>query len=134
MSVISLGSIKRAPVFSQFDYVKVKWGNLASNSAAKIPVTFNFRRDRSYLVFIRSRSGEIEIEGSNVLVDTVNVLTNFPDGLRPLNCGEKFTIFGSAYAYGITFPFEVNGDFGIYVRKPDDTSLGAIFSVGIFEL
>ena len=104
------------------------------NSSVKIDVPFTFSSKKTYFVFIKSRSGTVEIEGNNVSVNAINIITNDPENFA-LSGGCVFSpLTGFDMSFGVTFPYSRDGINGIYIIRPKSTSVASIFDIGIFEL
>ena len=132
MGVVNLGSIKNAPI-SKLYTVQKKWAGESSGGRIKLDVPFEFNKNKTYVVFIRSVSGSVTIENNEVAVAAIDILTNDLLGVV-LSGGKVFTGVGSNVAFGITFPNEGVGGYGIHIAKPGSTGVASIFNVGVFEL
>ena len=135
MPVVKLGSIKNAPIEHHFFAIPVYWSD--SINKARINVPYDFKKNRTYIALVRGEKGTVQIEGSPVLIESSNVLTNFVSNndLSTLSGGNVFDASASvSFSFGISFPVEIEHEYGIYVRKTRDGSVASIFSVVIYEL
>lgn len=130
MPIVNLGSIKNAPRYTQFLQVPVTW----NSSTEKINIDFQFKTNRTYLVFVRSSVGTVTIENNDVSVNPTEVLTNQQDGYY-VSGGDVFeALIGVSFSFGLTIPVISGKSHGIEVRKTKSAGVASVFDVGIFEL
>ena len=133
MGVVNLGSVKSAPKFHTVSGTII-WGSTEVAKPAKINTSFVFRKDRTYLVFVRSNKGDVMIGEERVSVNAINVMTNNVAKGIALSGGQVFTEFYMNLAFGVTIPEEGNDGFGVYLVRPVSTDAASLFYLGIYEL
>lgn len=135
MSTVSLGSIKRPPKVTQFNGIKHIWTDEeAVGTAVKLDIPLVFSPNKTYLVFIRSFSGNVNIDGSEVSVKAINVLTNYING-TVLSGGAPFRIISNDGSFGISFPdYSAPGGPVVCILRPQETDAASLFNVVVYEL
>lgn len=134
MAVVNLGNIKHAPIINVFSDIKHVWSDEHVGKSVKLDVPFVFSENKTYIVFVRSKSGKVIIDGSEVSVDAIEIFTNRIKGVSSSG-GAPFNFTGNDYSFGITLP--TSGDtaeLGVYIARPTKTSAASLFDVCVCEL
>lgn len=103
------------------------------NSDVKIDLPFSFSEKKTYLVLIKSRDSNIDIEGNAVNVKAINIVTNIYKG-TVFSGGPAFDPINFQLSFAVTFPVKKGGALGLYIRRPSSTSVATVFDVVIYEL
>ena len=134
MAVVNLGNIKHAPIINVFDDIKHVWSDEPVGTSVKLDIPFVFYQNKTYIVFVRSRSGKVTIDGSEVSVNAIEIFTNRIKGVSGSG-GAPFNFTGNYYSFGITLPtIGDTGELGVYIARPTKTSAASLFDVCICEL
>lgn len=135
MAVVNLGNIKRAPKVKQFNGIQYKWKDEEKpGKAVRLDIPFVFSKNKTYIVFIRSYSGNVNIDGSEISVRAVDVLTNYLNGTI-FSGGKTFRAISNDASFGISFPdYSSPGGPGIYILRPNETDAVSFFNIAIYEL
>lgn len=135
MAVVNLGNIKHAPIINVFSDIKHIWRDDEHvGRIVKLDVPFVFSPNKTYLVFVRSKSGKVIIEGNEVSVDAIEIFTNRIKSFSSSG-GAPFNFTGSSYSFGITLPTSGDtGELGVYIARPTKTSAVSLFDVCVCEL
>lgn len=135
MAVVNLGNIKHAPIINVFSDIKHVWRDDEKvGKSVKLDVPFVFSPNKTYLVFVRSKSGKVIIDGKEVSVDAIEIFTNRIKGVSSSG-GAPFNFTGNDYSFGITLPTsDDTGELGVYIARPTKTSAASLFDVCVCEL
>lgn len=134
MAVVNLGNIKHAPIINVFSNIKYVWSDEHVGASVKLDIPFVFSTNKTYIVFVRSRSGKVMIDGSEVPVGAINIFTNRINGVSGSG-GAPFNFTGNDYSFGITLPtIGETGEMGVYIARPTKTSAASLFDVCVCEL
>lgn len=137
MGVVNLGNIKHAPIWKVFNGVKHTWTtDEAVGSPVKLDIPFSFSKNKTYLVFIRSYSASVDIEGVSTYVNAISVVTNRLDHNILAGGGvfKPIDVLGGL-SFGITLPdYSEEGEPVVYIYRPSVTDAVSLFTVGIYEL
>lgn len=135
MAVVNLGNIKRAPKVKQFNGIQHTWKDEEkAGKAVRLDIPFVFSKNKTYIVFIRSYSSKVNIDGSEISVRAVDVLTNYLNGTI-FSGGKTFRAISNDASFGISFPDYSSPDGpGIYILRPNETDAVSIFNIAIYEL
>lgn len=134
MAVVNLGNIKHAPIITVFGDIKHVWSDEHVGVSVKLDIPFVFSQNKTYIVFVRSRSGKVIIDGSEVSVNAIEIFTNRIKGVSSSG-GAPFNFTGSDYSFGITLPtVGETGEMGVYIARPVKTSAASLFDVCVCEL
>lgn len=134
MAVVNLGNIKHAPIIKVFSDIKHVWSDEQVGKAVKLDVPFVFSKNKTYIVFVRSKSGKVIIDGSEVSVDAIEIITNRIKGISSSG-GAPFNFIGNDYSFGITLPtIGDTAELGVYILRPTKTSAASLFDVCVCEL
>lgn len=135
MAVVNLGNIKHAPIINVFSDITHVWRDDEHvGKIVKLDVPFVFSPNKTYIVFVRSKSGKVMIDEKEVPVDAIEIFTNRIKGFSSSG-GAPFNFTGNYYSFGITLP--VTGDtdeLGVYIARPTKTSAASLFDVYVCEL
>lgn len=134
MAVVNLGNIKHAPIINIFSDIKHVWSDEHVGTSVKLDIPFVFSEDKTYIVFVRSRSGKVIINEEEVAVDAIEIFTNRIHGVSSSG-GSPFNFTGNDYSFGITLPTTGEiGELGVYIARPAKTSAASLFDVCVCEL
>nr|DAE45014.1 MAG TPA: hypothetical protein [Caudoviricetes sp.] len=135
MAVVNLGNIKRPPICKVFKGIKHTWTDEETvGSAVKLDIPFAFSSNKTYLVFIRSISGTVTVDGGKKDVSAITVLTNRIDGTN-LSGGSVFSPVAGKTSFGISIPdYAGSGEPAVYIIRPQVTDAVSLFDVGVCEL
>lgn len=134
MSTVNLGTIKHAPIVRFYGQIKHVWKEEeAAGNLVKLDIPFTFEQNKTYIVLIRSYSGTVNIDGSDVSVSAIDLLTNRLRGIA-LSGGVPFPAFGINVSFAVTFPDYSSGTPAVYILRPQKTDAASLFAVGIYEL
>lgn len=134
MGVVNLGNIKHAPIINVFGDIKHVWSDEHVGTSVKLDIPFVFDQNKTYIVFVRSRSGKVIIDGSEVSVGAIEIFTNRIKGVSSSG-GAPFNFTGNDYSFGITLPtIGDSGELGVYIARPTKTSAASLFDVCVCEL
>lgn len=135
MAVVNLGNIKRAPKVKQFNGIQYTWKDEEKpGKAVRLDIPFVFSKNKTYIVFIRSYSSKVDIDGSEISVRAVDVLTNYLNGTI-FSGGKTFRAISNDASFGISFPDYSSPDGpGIYILRPNETDAVSFFNIAIYEL
>lgn len=135
MAVVNLGNIKGAPKVKQFNGIQHKWKDEEEpGKAIRLNVPFVFSKNKTYIVFIRSYSSNVNIGGSEISVRAVDVLTNYLNGTI-FSGGKTFRAISNDASFGVSFPDYSSPDGpGIYILRPNETDAVSLFNIAIYEL
>lgn len=135
MAVVNLGNIKRAPKVKQFNGIQHTWKDEEKpGKAVRLDIPFVFSKNKTYIVFIRSYSSNVNIDGSEISVRAVDVLTNYLNGTI-FSGGKTFRAISNDASFGISFPDYSSPDGpGIYILRPNETDAVSFFNIAIYEL
>lgn len=135
MAVVNLGNIKGAPKVKQFNGIQHTWKDEEkAGKAVRLDIPFVFSKNKTYIVFIRSYSSKVNIDGSEISVRAVDVLTNYLNGTI-FSGGKTFRAISNDASFGISFPDYSSPDGpGIYILRPNETDAVSIFNIAIYEL
>lgn len=134
MGVVNLGNIKHAPIINVFSDIKYVWSDEHVGTSVKLDIPFVFYPNKTYIVFVRSRSGKVIIDGSEVSVNAIEIFTNRIKGVSSSG-GAPFNFTGNDYSFGITLPTIGDTDeLGVYIARPTKTSAASLFDVCVCEL
>lgn len=135
MAVVNLGNIQRPPKVNQFNGIQHKWSSDETvGKAVRLNIPFVFSPKKTYIVFIRSYSGKVTIDESEISVRAVDVLTNYLNGTI-FSGGKTFRAISNDASFGVSFPdYSAPSGPGIYILRPAETDAVALFNVVIYEL
>lgn len=135
MAVVNLGNIKHAPIINVFSDIKHVWRDDEHvGKTVKLDIPFVFSTNKTYIVFVRSRSGKVNIDGSEVSVNAIEIFTNRIQGVSSSG-GAPFNFTGNGYSFGITLPtIGETGEMGVYIARPTKTSAASLFDACVCEL
>lgn len=135
MAVVNLGNIKRAPKVKQFNGIQHTWKDEEKpGKAIRLDIPFVFSNNKTYIVFIRSYSGTVKIDGREISVRAVDVFTNYLNGTI-FSGGKTFLAISNEASFGISFPDYSSPDGpGIYILRPNETDAVSLFNIAIYEL
>lgn len=132
MATVNLGSIKNSPISHLYNIQRI-WTDEVVGKRIKLDIPFEFNKNKTYVVFVKSASGTVTIENNEVTVNAIDILTNDLSGVV-LSGGGVFTGVGSNVSFGISFPHDGVNGYGIYIARPKSTGVASLFNVGVFEL
>lgn len=135
MAVVNLGNIKRAPKVKQFNGIQHTWKDEEKpGKAVRLNIPFVFSKNKTYIVFIRSYSSSANIDGSEISVRAIDVLTNYLNETI-FSGGKTFRAISKDASFGISFPDYSSPDGpGIYILRPNETDAVSFFNIAIYEL
>lgn len=135
MGVVNLGNIKNKPIFRLFKDIKHTWSDQEKvGTFVKLEIPFVFSENKTYIVLLRSIDGSVEVDGSKINVNAINLSTNMERSIS-LSGGARMGVSETHISYAITFPTYSGSDgTGVYILRPKETSVVSLFDAGIYEL
>lgn len=135
MGVVNLGNIKNKPIFRLFKDIRYTWSDEEKvGTFVKLDIPFVFSEDKTYIVFLRSRDGNVTVNESTIHVNAINLSTNIERSIS-LSGGPSFAVSETHISYAITFPtYSGPHGTGVYILRPKETSAVSLFDAGIYEL
>lgn len=135
MGVVNLGNIKNKPIIRVLKNVTHIWSDAEKvGEPVKLDIPFVFRQDKTYIVLLKSHSGTVTVDGSEVTVSAIDIFTNIEQGVS-LSGGSKIAFSTTYFSYAISFVNYVGSSGpGVYILRPNETGAASLFDVGIYEL
>lgn len=135
MGVVNLGNIKSKPIFRLFKDIKHIWSDEETvGSFVKLDIPFVFSENKTYIVLLRSKDGNVTVDGNKINVQAINLSTNIERSIS-LSGGATFAVSATRISYAISFPTYSGSDGpGVYILRPKETSAASLFDAGIYEL
>lgn len=135
MGVVNLGNIKNKPIFRVFKDIKHTWSEEEKvGTFVKLDIPFVFSENKTYIVLLRSIDGSVEVDGSKINVNAINLSTNMERAIS-LSGGARMAVSDTHISYAVTFPtYSGPNGTGVYILRPKETSAVSLFDAGIYEL
>lgn len=135
MGVVNLGNIKNKPIFRLFKDIKHTWSAEEKvGTFVKLDIPFVFSENKTYIVLLRSIDGSVEVDGSKINVNAINLSTNMERSIS-LSGGARMAGSETHISYAVTFPtYSGPNGTGVYILRPKETSAVSLFDAGIYEL
>lgn len=135
MGVVNLGNIKNKPILRLFKDIRHTWSDEEKvGTFVKLDIPFVFSEDKTYIVLLRSKDGNVTVNESTIHVKAINLSTNMEKSIS-LSGGPSFAVAETHISYAITFPTYSGPDgTGVYILRPKETSAASLFDAGIYEL